>query len=256
MHHLRIKKILLTIVVLFVGIEGAWAEDFRLENRVYLEGKKEPESRTVTLFHGGMVYDFLSDPGEVTIFDKATGRFILLNMANREQTELTVAELKAFTEKLKQSAGKQKDPVYKFFADPKFEERFDSLNEELTFTSPTVTYAIKTKAVKNATICGQYREFSDGYSQLNAMLNPGSRPPQARLQINEALSRRGILPEEVKLTITSMKDNSPQKTVLRSEHEFKPGLTESDLDRIKQVGEARGKFKAISFDKYGKNRKP
>jgi hypothetical protein len=243
-----------TVSCLF-GIKTARADDFRLENRVFLDGKKEPASKTLTLFHQGLVYDFLSDPSEVTIFDKAAGKFLLLNIANREQTELPLTEVKAFTEKLKASAVKQKDPLVQFFAEPKFEERFDAARGELTFAAPSVTYLIKYEKAKHASISGQYRDFSDWYSQLNAMLNPGSRPPQARLVVNEALARREILPTEVNLTLLAVKDNVPHKTALRSEHEFKFPLTESDVVRIKEAQESRYQFKSISFDKYGKNRK-
>ena len=138
--------------------------DFRIENRVFVEGEKEPQSRSLTLFQAGIVYDFMSEPSEVTIFDKAAGRFILLNMAKREQTEVTSAEIDAFIEKLKRLANKQKDPLNKFFADPKFEERFGAAGGELSLTSPWVTYRVVTEAAKDSTVSADYRDFSDGYA--------------------------------------------------------------------------------------------
>ena len=250
-----IKCGLLVAILFLCGANDNWALDFRIENRVFVEGEKEPQSRSLTLFQDGMVYDFMSDPSEVTIFDKAAGRFVLLNMAKQEQTELTIAEIDAFIEKLKRLADKQKDPLSKFFADPKFEERFDAASGELSLTSPWVTYRIITEAAKDPAISAQYRDFSDGYSRLNAMLNPGSRPPQARLQVNEALARHEVIAREVNLTMTSMKNDTLQKTVLRSEHDFAANLTPSDLDQIQNAREARDKFKMVSYDKYEKNRK-
>jgi hypothetical protein len=255
MFQIMIKSSLVFVVFLIGGALDSFAVEFRIENRVFLEGKKEPESRSLTLFHEGMVYDFLSEPSEVTVFDKATGHFILLNMAKQEQTELSIAAINAFVEKLTQLANKQKDPSSKFFANPKFEERFDAANGELSLTSPWVRYRLLTEAAENEEILVLYREFSDAYTRLNAMLNPGSRPPQARLQVNDALVQHRSLPREVNLTITSIKNNPPQKSVLRSEHDLNLTLTPFDLDHIHQAREARGKFKVVPYKTYEKNRK-
>jgi hypothetical protein len=245
---------LLLMALLLGGFQENLALDFRIENRVFAEGKTEPQSRSLTLFHDGMVYDFMSDPAEVTVFDKATGRFVLLNMAKQEQTELSLADLDAFMEKLKQLANKQKDPLSKFFASPKFEERFDPANGELSLSSPWVTYHVITEATKNSAISDQYRQFSDWYARLNAMLNVGSRPPLARLQVNDALARHESLARQVTFTLSSVEKNALQKTVLRSEHDFMLSLTSSDLDQIQKAQEARGKFKLVSYDTYRKHR--
>jgi hypothetical protein len=196
----------------------------------------------------------MSEPSEVTIFDKSTGHFILLNMATQEQTVLSTAEVNAFTEKLKQLANKQKDPLNKFFADPSFEELFDADKGELSLISHWVTYRIVTEIPKNQAVVAQYREFSDWYTRLNAILNPGSRPPTARLQVNDALARHQVVAREVNLTMTLVKNNVPQKTVLRSEHDLMPTITPSDLEQIQHAREARGKFKMVPYEKYGKKR--
>jgi hypothetical protein len=245
----------LVALIFLCGANDNWALDFRIENRVFVEKEKVPQSRSLTLFQAGMVYDFMSDPSEVTIFDKSAGRFVLLNMAKQEQTEVTIAEIDAFIEKLKRLADKQKDPLSKFFADPKFEERFDAASGELSLTSPWVSYRMITEAAKDPAISAEYRDFSDGYSRLNAMLNPGSRPPMARLQVNQALAGREVLAREVNLTMTSIKDDIQQKTVLRSEHDFSANLSASDLDQIRGARESRDKFKMVPYDKYKKNRR-
>ncbi|MCC6127518.1 MAG: hypothetical protein IT426_21380 [Pirellulales bacterium] len=255
MHRFSLKCSLYLMAILVCGIRDTRAEDFRIENRVFVEGQKEPVSRSLTLFQGKVVFDFMLEPAEITIFDNTAGRFILLNMANREQTVLPFGEIEAFAKKLKQLANKQKDPLSKFFADPKFEERFDAAGKELTFASPWVTYRVTANAAENAEVAARYREFSDWYARINAMLHPGSRPPQARLQVNEALARRVVLPQEVHLTLTSVNKNALQKTSLRSEHVFAPGLVPADFERIQQAREAAEKFTSVPFEKYEKNRK-
>jgi hypothetical protein len=255
MHRFFIINSFLLFAVLACLVQENLAEDFRIENRVYFEGNKEPDSHSLTLFHKGVVYDFMSDPSEMTVFDKASGRFNILNLTNHVQTELSLANIETFVNNLKQLANKQKDPLIKFCADPKFEERFDAPNEELTLSSPWATYRIITKAAKNPDVSAQYREFSDWYSRLNSMLTPGSRPPQARLQVNEVLARREILAKEVNLTMTTLKNNALQKTTLRSEHDYQPDLTSSDLDQIQQAQDAMKKFKIVPYEKYRKDRK-
>jgi hypothetical protein len=254
MDRFAIKCALLLAAVLFCTIRESHGADFRVENHVFVEGKDEPENRSLTLFQGGIVYDFMSEPSEVTIFDKPTGHFFLLNRTNQQQTEVAISAVEGFMEKLRQLAYKQKDPLSKFFADPKFEERFETESGELTLTSPWVTYRVVIKAARNPALAAQYREFSDWQSRLNAMLNPGSRPPLARLQVNEALAKREVLPGKVHLTMTSLKNETLQKMKLRSEHDFTFNLLPTDLEQIERVREARGKFKLVPYEKYEKNR--
>ena len=40
----------------------AAAEDFRIDNKVYAEGRKEPVSVSTSIFHGGMLFDFMQQP--------------------------------------------------------------------------------------------------------------------------------------------------------------------------------------------------
>jgi hypothetical protein len=255
MRRLLLRSGLLLTVILTGAIQEAAAEDFRIENRIFVEGKTTPESRSLTLFHEGIVYDFMSDPSEVTIFDKAAGRFILLNLASQEQTALATAKVNAFAEKLRQLANRQQDPLNRFFADPKFEEAFDAARGELSLTSPSVTYQVVVDAPKSELMVSQYREFSDSYTRLNAMLNPGSRPPFARLKVNEALAGRQAVAREVTLTITTIKNGATETTVLRSTHDLSPTLTPSDLNQIRKADEARTNFKVLPFQQYEKHRK-
>jgi hypothetical protein len=246
---------LLLVITLVCLAYGARADDFRIENRVFTEGKAAPESRSLTLFHDGMVYDFMAEPPEVTIFDKSAGQFLLLDMAERQQTKLLIADVEAFVEKLKHVAIQQKDPVTRFLAEPKFEETYDPVRGEISLASPSVTYRIVIAMPENESIASQYRDFSDNYTRLNAMLNRGSRPPFARLQANDALARHAAVAREVNLTVVSVKDGAAEKVVLRSTHDLAMALTASDLEQIDKAREAHASFKVVAFSKYQKQRK-
>ena len=50
---------------------SAAAEGFRIETKVFVGKDKEPTSTTTTLFLNGMVYDFLSSPDQIAVFQSA-----------------------------------------------------------------------------------------------------------------------------------------------------------------------------------------
>ena len=103
----------------------ALAVDFRVDNRVYSGDSKEPESQSCTVFHQAVVYDFLQNPAETIVFDKAFGRFVIFDDTRQIRTELGTNELERFTQKMKDRAVKRQDPLMQFLAEPIFEERYD-----------------------------------------------------------------------------------------------------------------------------------
>lgn len=243
----------LTIVLLTLAAAGAVrAEDFRVENKVFLGNEKEPRIESTTIFHEGVIYDYLKHPDEVTVFDKNRGRFILLDPVKRRKTEISTDEIEGLNKNLRQWASTQTDAMLQFLAHPTFDEQFDESSGELTFASEWLTYRVLPDALGNAQMAKQYRDFSDWYTLLNTRLNPGSRLPFARLVVNEALEKRGQLPKEVHLTMRAKRGLPLQKTTLRSEHHLVPGLVQSDRDRIRQTDEYLGMFPTVEFQEYQK----
>ena len=91
----------------------------------------------------------------------------------------------------------QPEPLLQFLADPRFQEKFEAKTAELTLASPWMTYTVRLAAADDQAMIAQYHEFSDGILRLNSMLNPGSRPPFARLVLTEAIANHRALPSEV-----------------------------------------------------------
>ena len=81
-------------------------------------------------------------------------------------------------------------------------------------------------------------------------LIPGSRPPFARLKLNEALAQREAVAREVTLTITVVKDGKTQPATVRSEHLLSLTLAPADMERIDRARKAMTAYKPVSFDKY------
>jgi hypothetical protein len=242
----------------------ATAEDFRVDNAVFVEGEKTPVSESTTIFYKGNVYDSMKDPAETVVFEKLVSKFTLLNLQHRAKAELTIGELTAFIKQLQydgvsnikklqpDGVSKTPDPLVKFLSSPRFEERFDESAGELTLSSPLISYRLRLLPESDPTIVEQYHEFSDGYAQLNAMLSPGSRPPFGRLMVNAALAKRQSMASQVVLTFTQGKEANRQQITVRSTHGVVRPLTSADLQAVAKTREDMGSFKLISFEQYRK----
>jgi len=227
----------------------ALADDFRIETKVYVGKETEPASEDLTLFRGEQVYDFLSKPREITVFDKPRSRVILLDPARRVKAEVTMERIMAFSDKLRTWCGKQDDPLLKFAAEPSFDQSLDNTSGELVFTSPFLTYRVATVKAGTDDIARQYVEFSDSYARLNAMTSPGSTPPFPRLKIDEALFLSHAIPSKVELTMPP-RSRWGKPTMVRSEHSVNWRLLESDQQRIQEAEEFLAVFTPLTLERY------
>ena len=195
-------RVLATALFLCFGtplmIRAVRAADFRVDNAVYAEGQSQPQSQGVTIFYEGLVFDFLNDPAEVIVFDKAHRRFILLNISRRVRSEISIDDVQAVVDRVKQRLAGHPNPNVKWQIDPSFEESFDRENSLLTLKSPSITYQAQLQTTDPA-VAAQYHEFSDWYTQFNLALNPTSRPPFPRMMLNEAIERHKGVAKEVHL---------------------------------------------------------
>jgi hypothetical protein len=239
------------LLVMACPVARVVGEDFRVDNAVYVADQKEPVTQSTTIFLGGTVYDCMKSPAETVIFDKAADRFVLLNLPQRTRTELSTSQLASFVDQLQVRAAKSKDPLVKFLAEPKFEERMDEASGELTVASPLVSYRLTLVAESNQAMVEQYHEFCDYYARLNALLVPGSRPPFGRLVVNAAVAQRQATASKVLLTVGAGK-GSQQRTTIRSEHRIVRPLEPADLERVARVRESQASFKLVAFEQYRK----
>jgi hypothetical protein len=146
---------------------GTFADDeFKIENSVYQGDSQpdpsagadanasvdannanpkaqEPESRSITYFTGGAVYDSIKQPGEIAVFDKAAKQFILVSITRRIRTELSTADIANLTLQLQKVAAKNADPLIRFSAEPSFQEQFDAATNALTLSSQWITYRLE-----------------------------------------------------------------------------------------------------------------
>jgi hypothetical protein len=98
----------------------------------------------------------------------------------------------------------------------------------------------------------QYHEFSDGYALLNALLNPGSRPPFGRLVVNASLAKHQSMASQVVLTFTQGKASNRKQITIHSTHDVILPLTPADLELVAKTREYLNSFQLVSFDQYRK----
>jgi len=227
------------------------AQQFRVENEVFIDGDDVPDVESTTIFLDGVVYDFLKQPREVIIFDKSRGRFVLLDLQRRLKTEVSTSQVVAFTEWIKQWAAGQDDRLLQFLADPKLDKAQD--DGWWIFRSSWLIYRVLPQQPADTRVVGLYRDFASWYCRLNAMLNPGARPPFARMMVDEELAAEGLIPQEVELSIRDRKSWFPKWTTIRSRHRLIPHLVESDRDRVGQTDQFISMFLPVKFHEYQQN---
>ena len=225
------------------------ADDFRIETKVYNGKEKAAVSQNVTLFQAGYVYDYLSDPERIAVFDRAHGRFIVLDPSRKMKVELKTDDVLVFSEKFHAWAAKSSNAFMKFAADPQFDV---SLSEEgeLTLASPHVTYKLETVTTPSSETAQQYREFSDWYARFNAMFNLGSTPPFPRLAVNKELATRGLVPTKVTLTIPAQATSGVRAVSMRTEHHVSWRLLQRDSERIAETANQLATFKTVDLAEF------
>jgi hypothetical protein len=228
----------------------ALADDFRVDNKVFFEDQKEPVSRSSTIFAKALVYDFLEKPAEIFIFDRPREQFILLDAERRVAAQVAMQDVMSFTEQLRQRAAAQRDPYVQFLANPTFEQHYEPATTTLSLSSPWLSYQVQGMAAPGPAAMAQYREFSDCYARLGPILDAAARPPFARMILNEALQKEGLIPQKLTLTLTPKRGFMPKRIVIRSEHELIDRLSQADLDRVVQAQQYMTIFSPVGLEQY------
>ena len=234
----RIHHAAVVAATLAIGFaRPAPGDDFRIETKVYAGKGKEPASRNTTLFRAGFVYDYLSDDGQVVVFDPARGRFIVLDPPRKLKAEVKTDRVRKLVDSLHDLAARSGSAAVRFAADPRFAVDF-SADGDLALTSQHIKYRLKTIPAATPEAAAQYREFSDWYARFNTMANPGSPPPFPRLAVNAELGERGLVPTEVQFATRSV--------TLRTEHYVSWRLLEGDHRRIAETANQLATFEEMS----------
>ena len=241
-------------VLLAAWVSFPWpaqGEEFRVESEVFAPPNRRL-AESVTLFADGMVYDFpLIGPQEITIFDPQRKRMILLNADRQLQTVVGAEELLHFTASVRQQASQWKG-VYGFAARPEFQQDYDQKSGWLTLSSQWMTYQVKGGSPKFPAAAAKYQHFADWYARLNSLR--GGLPPFARIELNQAIGKQGMIPEEVRRTVVDGAGLQKRKVEVRSRHLVNWRLSGTDRKRIATAADYIGRFRKVSYEDYRNNK--
>jgi len=231
------------IALLLLFAASAAAQDFRVYTKIYDIRGTTPKlvGRSTSLFHAGVVYDYLDGDQQMTICEPAHEQFVIIDDARRRKTVVPYEyiEHRLFTaaSRTEEKIGelrRQRDTRAKDIADrlqfqlaPRFKETFDEKECVLSLKSPFLSYEVKCQRIDSDELRNGYLNYTDWAQRLNFLVNPHAMLPPPRLALNEALRRRQLLP--VKVTLNT---NSSDGRKLRAEHRFDWRLDPSDMKRI------------------------
>lgn len=224
----------------------AMGEDFRIESEVFQGSSRDPFAENLTLFHDGVVYDFmLTGSEEITVFDPQRGRAILLDPKRKVRTEVQLEQIRNMVEFQRSRIDPKQTPLL----DPRLNTSFDQKSGWLTLASPAVTYQAKGIKPAEPVVVKRYQQFADWHARLNSVRR-GSLSPFSRIKLNEALAKQQLLPEQVKLTLVVPKGLVQKKIQLRSQHIIIWQLSQTDRERIERVGRYLATFEPKTFSEF------
>lgn len=223
------------------------AADFRVDSQVVLRGEKQPLSKNATLFYKGSIYNYDYTLQEVTVLEPQNKRFLLLNPAREQQTQVSFAVMSDFIAGVHVEAKKSPSEFIRLLAEPKFEQSFDRETAILSLSNKYMEYQLTSVAPPRRQMAAQWAEFSDWRAQLDTLTNPGGMPPFARLYVNSLLKSSGRIPGEVVLTLR-ITDGEP--VVFRRIHEPRWKLQKADLQTLQQIEQMMQSFPEVPPQTY------
>lgn len=250
-----------------MNVNTSTAQEFRIRTTVYQhQHNLDPKivSRSVSIFHAEKVYDHVDGLGEVTIFDPAQNRLIILSESRMIKAIIDFDEIKNLLVvarhqtqeyihdqiKRQESTGKAIAEQLKFQLDPTFDVQFDESKNQLSLDSQLINYRVQCAASDQKSTAETYLRFADWMARFNYVLHPYTLPPGSRIVLNEELRKRELIPTEVEL-----QTRFEEKLHLRAEHKIRWKLDHKDRGLIHHWETLRKNkdVKSITIQEYLRN---
>jgi hypothetical protein len=229
-------------------------QDFRIDTEVFIGAEKKPEVEMLTIFSGGRIYDFrLTSPAEITIYEPARANITLLDVEQKLRTDLKTTHLLDAAVELQAAAMQSDDAIFKAAAKPGYEPRSEDFAENgnqyirLLFEGRPIQYTVVAQKPRHAEAATHYKYFADWSARLSSV-RPPNFPAGARLELNEALGKQGLIPIRVEKVIQGGILN--RKVEVRSEHLVNWILSSEDRRRIDKAGDQLANSKPVEFKEY------
>lgn len=240
-------RLVLIILLLAVSVP-AQSQQFKVYTRVIrpaVDAQKSGDvlSRSLTLFHAGLVYDWIPSMGEVTVVDPAHDRFIVFTGRRMIGTKVPFEEVNRILGSAREetsnwaarllASGEPKSiqiatPI-QFQLAPEFAEKFDLRTKVLTLSSPEFSYHVECQEAASPELLDVYLSYADRAARLNYVLYPDTLFPAPRIALNASLRKRDRLPSRVQLNV-----QFDRPFVLAAEHQFGWKLESIDRQYLNQ----------------------
>lgn len=243
---MSVARIVLVLLIAACCVPIANGQELRVYTRtVDLTGlpaeqhaKAPIVARSLTLFHANKVYDYIDSAREVTIYEPVQRRFTILHEASSTVTSISSDEVRRFLKMAENDAAQliasgQKNgsgatlDFLRFQLEPAFAVQYEEAAHRLRLEHARLRYEVDCAAPPQGMIARTYFEYADATAELNSILHPQSLMPAPRLQLNEELRQRDILPRSVRRQIVGAATSD-----LRADHEWVWSLSDYDRQMI------------------------
>lgn len=214
---------------------------FRVDADVYLDVTEQPIKQTLTLFSGGVFYDFDDALEQVTVIDLARQRILLLDRGRQVRCELSTVELLSSL----MQAENQISPELRKQVDDSAVRHETPDGSVLHFGSESFRYECELTKPDSAEIASQYRDFADWSARLNALYPPHILPT-VRILLNAELAKRACLPSQI--TRVTMADGREQRVTCKLIPTWR--LSSDDQASITRVGTMLVQFAETTPQKF------
>ena len=222
---------------------------FRIDNQLVTG---DTLIKSVTIFYDGLVYDFLGEHGQITIYDQAAGTFVLLDPSCRVKAIVTTETLAGDFERRKEVFRNSSNPLENYLAEPYFEETgYESESGLMYFRSPWIVYRFETVTLNAPVVSEAYYDYCRQLTLLNIRTS-GLPSPMIRLGLNPVLEQHRRFPGKVSMTFYPKGKVFLTGAAIQAEstHTFVRRLQSTDETKIEQANRYRELFREVSLDDY------
>lgn len=226
---------------LIVDETAAQQTGFRVETDLFLGSESKPFHQTVTLFSGGVAYDFPRDDSVVTMVDPKRGRIVLLDVGRQKQTEVDLVDVEKLVESGRNTL--LASPETAVLVSDGDKVRFEG--DKVIAGGELLRYEATLQQPENPQVALEYRTYTDALTRLNAVHNPTALP-FARLSLNYAALEKQSLPKE----LTRYQSSARGQQIVRSILHANWRLSLDDKAKIAEIGRMLVSFESVSQQEF------
>lgn len=196
--------------------------EFRIDTDVYVDTSQPPVASTQTLFLQDRIVDWDDGRRRMMRIDLGSRKIELADFENQRRCRIDIGQLASRLADLKSQLSQEQIQAWVSVKDP--EEKEGSYWLE----SGNLRYRFTATESFHPDAAAAYAEFANLSVQVSAIYPP-YKPPLLRLQLNEFLSRKSMLPVEIQLTDLRAKS----KDCITARILVQNALTSQDRERLK-----------------------